>query len=200
MGDVLCSLGLHCQRTTRYDQALRCHEEALALARRMGERDREAQALVFMGSTYLMQWCYAEAMAYLAPALEIAQEIGNRDLEGYARRNLGRIWARSGDTLKAHNHLEAALAIVKETGNRDLEMETLNGFGQLIVARDAQSAMDYHRRSLAIALEIGDRWHQAQAYEGVAYASFKLGQSAAAHKSHLQAIAIYRQLGFRADL
>ena len=71
-----------------FDEALRCHTEALAIARDIGYRLIEAASHANMGELHVSQSEWDEAAREFEQAIEIADDIGNPQLQGAARESL----------------------------------------------------------------------------------------------------------------
>lgn len=83
------------------------YEQALAIARSIGDRTGEGQALGELGSLLNDEGKPAEAVARYEEALEILREIGDRP-------NQGRALALLGEALVAQGRLEAAADVLIE--------------------------------------------------------------------------------------
>ena len=71
-----------------YDQALSDYQEALIIAREIGDRAGEGTRLNNIGLVYEAQGLYDQALSNLQDALVIAIEIGNGALKEVIQRNI----------------------------------------------------------------------------------------------------------------
>lgn len=111
-----CGLGGAYCRTGQFQNALRCFEDALAIARERTDRNREADALRELG------WCYgdmgdqAKAIESIQEALVICQELGDRVGEAVARGNLANRLADLGRSAEAIKEYERAISLYERAG------------------------------------------------------------------------------------
>jgi tetratricopeptide (TPR) repeat protein len=95
----------------------------------------------------------------------------------------------------AAESLEEALAIHRGIGDRNGQAGTLNELGALYRIRgDPAEATACHEQALALAREIGSRWHEANALAGLARAGLAAGR-AQARAGLWQAQEIFQRIG-----
>ena len=153
---VARAMGL--RRAGRGDDSGAAFEEALTLYRALGNRDREAFALLALGNLRRDQGRIDEARVLQERALAITREVGYRRVEGHALGNLGIIHAEQGRLREARTHFEQALAVHREIGNRYIEGIDSSNLGN--VCRDCgnfEEAKAHYEHALAIDREVGNR-------------------------------------------
>jgi tetratricopeptide (TPR) repeat protein len=101
-----------------YDQALRCHEDALALARAQNNRPGEAVYLGSLGVAYSDLGDEQKAIEYYEQALAIEREIGNKRNEAIDRGNLATSFQSLGRMNEGIAQYEQAIALCKEINDR----------------------------------------------------------------------------------
>ncbi len=89
-------------------KAIEYYEQALVIAREIGDRRGEGAALGNLGIAYADLGDARKAIEYYEQALAIAREIGDRRGEGAALGNLGIAYAALGDARKAIEYYEQA--------------------------------------------------------------------------------------------
>ncbi len=146
------------RRAGRSEEAAAGFEQALALARGIGDRRREASVLVTFGNLRRDQGRMDEARAHLETSLAIARDVGHRRLEGNLVGNLGILHAVQGRMEEARAHFEQALAIHREVGNRRIEGIDTSNLGNVHreQGRLEEAGTRYHE-ALAIHREVGNR-------------------------------------------
>jgi tetratricopeptide (TPR) repeat protein len=72
----------------QYDQALTNYQQALVIAREVGDRVGKGNTLYSIGSMYHDREQYGQALEYYQQALVIAREVGDRGLEETVRANI----------------------------------------------------------------------------------------------------------------
>ncbi|MGW4111741.1 BTAD domain-containing putative transcriptional regulator [Actinosynnema sp. NPDC004786] len=186
-GRALKNLGVVLRRLGRFEEAERVFTEALSIARAIGNRRGEAGVLCSLALVHEAAGRYEEALRHVERALAAVPDVDNdHALMDHLQANLGLVHLRQGRSEPAREHLEEALRGARTTGNRDLESEVLDSLGELATAEgDPRSALDLHRRALALTRSTGDRHEEARAHAGLARALEACGRREEAHR-HLR--------------
>ncbi len=92
-------------------------ENALNIAREIGQRSAEAYALFQLGLCLGSQGEYKRALAAAQASLDIAEEIEHRQWQAAAHAMLGGIYRGLLALPQARQHFEQALALARETGS-----------------------------------------------------------------------------------
>ncbi len=124
-------------------------DEALALARELGNRYDEAFCLAQLGTMQRLAGRMADGAATLGAALALAVELDEPHLVAETEMELGRVAAAEGDLDAALRHIEASAATAARTRERELQAEVLS----------ALSAVHEQRGELAAALAAYKRFH-----------------------------------------
>ena len=137
-------------------------EEALGLARELGDRHREMQCLTAITKQRANlndpTW-----PAVADRALELARELGDRNAEVNILIGLGRIYAFS-EPDRSMDYLEAALPIVQALDDKQSELNLLELIGtQLESSDDYFRRLQEHRKQLQLSRDIGNRPAEAEA-------------------------------------
>jgi tetratricopeptide (TPR) repeat protein len=180
------------------DRAVSYYEQALAIAREVGDRRREGAWLGNLGAVHYSLGQATQAVEYFEGALVIAREMDDRRNEGNFLGNLGLAYSDLGQVARAVEYHEEALAVARKIGDRRNEGTQ---FGNLGIAYRAlgqvTQATECYAGALAIAREIGDRGHEETWLGNLGTAYRDLGQVARAIEYHEQALAIAREIGDR---
>jgi len=139
-------------------------QQALALARQLGDRRREMQSLVAIGSLglYLHDpdvWDHPDVWDLAEEALELARQLGDQRFELRLLIGMGQVYAWSDQPERGMEYLEAALPFSQALGDKMSEMDLLN-----LIGLQFERSGDYHRllteytqKRLTISREIGHR-------------------------------------------
>jgi tetratricopeptide (TPR) repeat protein len=102
------------------DEARRVVEDAIALARRHGERGNEAEALRILGECATAGAAAegATARVSLEHALALAAELEMRPLVAHCHLGLGKLYRRACKRQEAHEHLTTATTMYREMDMR----------------------------------------------------------------------------------
>ncbi len=173
--------------------------DAAALWRGAGDRQREADALWQRGMAERRAGRAADAVASYQAALALCAALADRaciaDLEnsfGLAKRNLGRM-----DEAKEHHG--RALALFGALGDRRNEAATLSNLALVHqAAGDRHTARELLLRSVDLARAAGDRRAEAKSLNNLGLVYDYLGEAQKGLRCYRQALALARDLGDRA--
>jgi ATP/maltotriose-dependent transcriptional regulator MalT len=138
------------------EKARSLQEEALALARELGDEHATASLLLPLAELALIRDDMSEARRFADEILALNRRVGSPRLEAQALALLASVARRGGDIDDAAALLERSLVLARETGFRWWEMMTLLELASLERAR-ARSA-DAEARALE-ALELAREIH-----------------------------------------
>jgi tetratricopeptide (TPR) repeat protein len=197
-GGILGNLGLAYSALGQMEKAIEHYEQALVIAREIGDRRGEGADLGNLGNAYRALGQVDKASEYYEQALVIFCDIGDRRGEGNGLGNLGLAYYQLGQVEKAIEYYEQALVIAREIGDRRGEG---NGLGNIGLAyRDlgqVDKAIEYNKQALVIAREIGDRRNEGNWLGNIGSAYYQLGQVEKAIEHYEQALVIAREIGDR---
>ncbi len=152
------SLGNGYHALGHVERAIKLYEEALAIAREIGDRRREGVCLGNLGNAYEDLGQVEQAIELYEEALTIAREISDRRNQGALLGSLGFAYRTLGQVKQAIKHQEEALAIAREIGDREGEGVWLDNLGNAYSdLGKAKQAIGYYEKALAIAREIRNR-------------------------------------------
>lgn len=105
----------------RFEEAIRCFEDALALARAHNHKQQEAVALLNLGGFYIDTGDQRKAMELYQQALASFQDLNDKSGEALARGGLAMHFSGLGRLAEAIEQYERAIALHKDVGNRESE-------------------------------------------------------------------------------
>jgi tetratricopeptide (TPR) repeat protein len=170
------SLGTCYQSLGEFSKAIDVTEQALAIARKAGNRQGEAADLTNLGTCYYELGEITRAIDLYEQSLAIVRKAGYRLGEEAALGNLGHGYGDLGQIARSIDVYEQALAIAREIGDRQGEANHLMALGNR--HRDLGQiarAIDLYEQSLAIAREIGYRYGEALSLNNLGDAHRDLG-------------------------
>ena len=141
----------------QHPKAIEYHQQALDIAREIGDRRLEGNTLGNLGNGYRALGQFDKAIAHHQQALDIAREIGNWLGEGHQLANLGISFARLEDYPKAQECWQQALQIFEEIGAPEAE-KVRNWLGMLAdqaekekpAAKPAEKAPEAQEQGLSL--------------------------------------------------
>jgi tetratricopeptide (TPR) repeat protein len=199
-GQALNNLAMMSRATGHPHEALRLYEQALLIAREVGNRDGEGATLNNLGNVYNTLGQKQQALDYYQQALLIAREVRDRAGQGATLSNLGNVYSDLGQKQQALDYYQQALLIRREVRDRAGEATTLNSLGSVYDALgQKQQALDYLQQALLINREVRDRAWEEAALNNLGHVYNALGQKQQALDYYEQALLINREVGNRAS-
>jgi len=197
---VLGALGQVALNRGDYPEARARFEEALALARDLGDRSSEGNWVGGLGDIASSLGDYPEARARYQEALAIARDLGDRSSEGRWVGSLGDVARNLGDYPEARARIEEALAIGRDLGHRRSEGKWIGSLGNLAsYVGDYPEARARYQEALAIARDLGDRYSEGNLVGNLGTNAASLGDYPEARARTEEALAIARDLGDRSS-
>ena len=189
-------LGVANTRLGRYERAVACHQQGLAIRRELGDRHGQAASLSNVSSVYAWQGRHAEALACLQESLAICRELGDRHGEAISLGNLGKAYERQGRYDQAVACHQEGLAILRELGDRQNLAVILGNLGEAYERQGwYDRAVACQEESLVIRRELGDRHGQAVSLNDVGIVHRRQGRYDRAVACHQEGLAISQELG-----
>jgi DNA-binding SARP family transcriptional activator/Flp pilus assembly protein TadD len=188
-------LGVAYWRLGRYDQALACHQQSLAIRRELGDCHGQAASLGNLGLVHEQQGRYDQALACLQESLAIDRELGNRCGQASSLNDLGIVHQRQEGFDQALVCLEESLTIDRELGDRYAQATSLNDLGTVHQRQGRyDQALACQQESLTIRRELGDPHGQAETLRELGVTLRTLGRPGEARTYWQQALAIFERL------
>jgi tetratricopeptide (TPR) repeat protein len=182
----------------RYDlrhEQLPYLEQALAAARRMGDRSGESILLNNLGLTFANLGEVRQAIVYFEQRLALAQVLDDRRAEGAARNNLGMARLFIGEARRTIPDLEQALTIARELGDARGESAVLNNLGDAyVLLGDLLQAIRCYEQDLTITQALSDRRKEGNALVSLGRAAVYRGEVERAIALSTQAQALAQEL------
>lgn len=179
-------------------KAIEYNEQALAIAREVGDKSSEENALGNLGNSYQFLGDNRKAIEHYEKALAIAREIEDFRNGGIWLGNLGSAYAWMGKNPKATEYFEQALIIARAIGNRRAESTNLGNLGLVnINLGNVRKAIEYLNEGLAIAREIGDRKSEGDRLGDLGIAYAYLGNTNKEINYYEQQLRIAQEIGDR---
>jgi predicted ATPase len=171
-------------------------EDGIALARRLGEEEKEAGLHNAAGIVAWRRDAVEEALAHYQQALSLFRELEHASGVGLALNSLGVTLIRQGRAEEGRARLEEALAHNRAAGERLLEGHALSALGDVHLARGAHAAAERcYRESLTIRQDLADRAGEGWMEQRLGEVARAAGEHGAAERRRARAARIAEQTG-----
>ncbi|MCP4255183.1 MAG: CHAT domain-containing protein [Candidatus Scalindua sp.] len=188
--------GYHYYTVGQYEKAIKYYEEALAIARKLGQEGSVATALNNIGEVYRSWGQYEKAIKYFEEALAIARKLGQEGSVATALNNIGEVYRSWGQYEKAIKYYEEALAIARKLGQEDSVATFLTNIGLVYNSwGQYDKAIKYYEEALVIDKRLGREGGVAIRLNNIGLVYKSWGQYEKAIKYYEEALAIARKLG-----
>jgi eukaryotic-like serine/threonine-protein kinase len=178
----------------------RVAEAAASKARRSGERQALARALIWQGVAQLEAGRPQEAVTRFREAEELAREVGQPWTTGMALSNLGKALQSLGELDEAELRHQQSLDIARQLGSAVGIAAQLYTLATLHLVRgELDEALRLLEEARTAYVEVGDRLMQGRALTGMAPILLRQGNVDAARRSAEEAVAAAREVGNRGD-
>src|SRR4030065_541930 len=135
----------------KYDEALKCQEEALEISQKFKDEQAIANSLTNIGIIYTDSGKPEEALKLFQEALEINEK--NKSQEGIANvfNNMGLAYSNLKETDQALNYYQKALKINKKIGYKEGAATNLGNIGLIyITLGKSEEVLKYYQEALEI--------------------------------------------------
>ena len=150
------------------EQAVRLAEQAVALARSVGEPSLMAWMLLGLAQATDAVGDFERSERLYGEMLEMARQAGDETMATRALGQIGDTLRIRGDNARARVVLEEALSLARPTHDKWLTGFVTNALGRTLAREDPVQALMLLEESLALAHSIGYRWLTARGLEDLA--------------------------------
>ena len=173
--------------TPDFDQKVNYLENALHIARQIGDRRNEAKLLSELGYTFSLQGKGPlDRKPYYLAALKILREIGARADEAYLLMDIGYLAEELGEKPGRQEYHQQALQIFQEIGSHHSAIWAIHKMGEAeSFYGDLEKARQYFQQAQTLAFELGDGLQEALALMQIGI-SFTFGHHYKRSLEHLQ--------------
>ena len=184
----------------RYDDAARCLEESLSIAREMGDVKRIVGALQPLGMSYLALGNLEQARAHLTEALRLAENMDNPRELAAANNALAQFHRVEGALDKAAPLYDRVVALARQLGDQEsIAIGLLNLCMVLIGRRSHEGVRTMLLEVIDIIERTGSRATTQSVLDVCVGLAALLGQAPQAARFYAVAEALGRQTGLKRD-
>lgn len=156
--DYLNRLGQTCLISKSLDLSLQYHQQAVTLARAIGDEKQEANALTGLGRvTSLYPERADDAREYFRTASTMLRRLDDLSALGWCLQSFGALEERTGRLDAAETYLQEAVAIFEKLGDQRLRATTLRRLSSVSERRgDYETSLVQVQQALHISQELND--------------------------------------------
>jgi predicted ATPase/class 3 adenylate cyclase/Tfp pilus assembly protein PilF len=201
IGKALNCTGTLAFNQGEYQQAMKFHEESLALYRELKDKDGIATSIGNMGIVAYEQGDYERARKLCEEHLVYKREIGDKDSIASSLSDLGNIAYDQGDYQQARRFHEESLALRQKIGNKRGIANSLNNLGNLTyIQGDFDQAQKLYEESLILKREVGDKKGISISLHNLGIVTYLKGNYKQSQNFYEESLALVRQIGSKSGI
>uniref|UniRef100_A0ACD5H2N9 CHAT domain-containing protein n=1 Tax=Desertifilum tharense IPPAS B-1220 TaxID=1781255 RepID=A0ACD5H2N9_9CYAN len=195
---TLASIGAVYDALGERQKALDSYNQALDLARAIGDRANQAVILNNLAVVYYWLGEKQQSLDLLEQVLALRQKLGDKAGEATTLNNLGRAYSDFKEPQKALEFYDRALRLFQETGNKTGSAIALNNIGRIYASlSDFPKALAYYNQALPLSQDSEDQNGIAIALDNIASAYLDLGNPQTALEYYNRALPLRTRIGDR---
>lgn len=201
---TLASMGEMYSMLGQYAKARDFLQQALTIAKDIGDRSGETYALSTIGDVYSRLGEYPQALDFLQQALAMTQNVGDspndegftsRSTQGSIYLSMGLVYKNQGQYAEALKLYQQTLTLARELGQRRVEGAALHETGIIYdTLGEYAKALEFYKPVVAITREVGDRAAEALTLTSIGSALLKTGNTVEGSKLLLNAVEIWESM------
>lgn len=202
LGRALAYHAMFCYRSGDYPRGRTAIDESLAVMRSLNMPQLMIEPLLYSAVIYGLTGNAEIAQSNVNEGVALARQYDHRWFIAAGTFNQGAISKLKGDLSRADQLLKEALTVWREMGNpARMTGLALNYLSAIAIELDArEDARNYLNESLKLSTATADRWGMGAAWRGLGALALREGDAANAEGYIRQSIAVFTELGVRADL
>jgi|GEM_PF-959948 len=178
------------------DEALKLHQERLALYEASGDKRSRAITLGYIARIHADKGELDAALKLHQEALAVHEAFGDKRLRAVTLGDIARILMVKGEVDAALKLHEERLVIFEALGDKRSRAVSLGDIARILKAKGkVDEALKLHQEKLAICEDLGDKRSRAFTLGDIARILTDNGEMDAALKLHQEELAVYEALG-----
>jgi diguanylate cyclase (GGDEF)-like protein len=196
--EISQGLGEVYQITGEYEKALEQYRTVENLARRAGDRKKEAESLSRISRIYHLKGDHEKTEEHAKKSYDIYREIGEPGGVAECLHTMGNVhWSR-GEYPQALKNYEDALAKRRELGDMRGASSSLQNIGNVCLEQgEYDRALECYEKTLAMRKEANDRRGLAASLNGIGNVHANRGDYDEALSFYKDSLAVRREIGDR---
>eukprot|EP00058_Branchiostoma_floridae_P003327 XP_002588815.1 hypothetical protein BRAFLDRAFT_89754 [Branchiostoma floridae] len=177
--------------------AIHDYNQALVLARKLGNRFKEGVAYNRLGLAHSEMREYETALEWHQKHLKASQESEDKKEQVTALRNVGDTYRLLGKLDQATSHFDTALQMAQQTGDLHGQMQVYLYMGEMQREQlhSPRTAIQYYEQFLALVRQLGDKHEEGVAYNRLGRVHFAMEEYEAALEWDKKGLEISQEIG-----
>jgi CHAT domain-containing protein/tetratricopeptide (TPR) repeat protein len=185
--------GASLESLNRTGEARSAYEQALAIAREIGNESLQGAALSNLGLLASNEGETRKGIELQLQALELKRKAGDKEIETLS--NLAYAYRQVSENQKAIKFYQETLALARSAFDRNLEALALNQLADLSsILGDFEKSLSQYQAALALNHAAGERIHEAKTLANLGTVYQHLGRFDEARSSYDKALALAREV------
>lgn len=200
-GILLYGKGESLSKLNRTAEALKAHEEGLAIREKLGNPDDISASMTSIGNIYQTQGDHTKAIDYMTRSMQICEKAGN--LIGVASGfvNIGNMYFTQRDDSAAYDSYNKALKILEKTDDKWRLGITYMNIGNIQHNwNKLDEAIQTYEKSLSMQTQVDDRHGMAGSLSNIGLVLQDKGDLDGALRYMEQAVPLYEGVGSKKGL
>ncbi len=196
MAKSFIAQGEYWKKNKKYEKALDCLNQSLALNEEIDDKKGIASSLSKLASILYNQGEYQQAISYYSQVIEIRKEINDKSSLAGTYNNVARLYSNQGYNSKALEYFNLSLKINEELNNRKWMAKNLNNIGSIYSQdEEYEKALKYYSQSLKIKEELGLKKGVATSLGNIGVAYTYQGEYAQALDYYYRSLKTHEEIG-----
>lgn len=190
------NIGIVYNNQGRLEKALKAHQKAFQIHKKIGNQLGAASTLINIGIVYVNQGNLEEALKSCQQSLEIACKLDNLLGQAQSLLNIGIVYRNQGNLEKSLKSYQQALEIARKLCDLHGQAASLGNIGIIYSQKGKrEEALEVYQQSLEIYKNIGDQLGQANAFGNIGIIYFQKGKQEKALEAYQQSLEIHKKIG-----
>jgi tetratricopeptide (TPR) repeat protein len=195
-GRSIHNLGMVYRAQNRWEEAINCYEQSLAIFCELGNKQGESHSLDNLGIVYNSQSRSNEAIDCHNRSLAICRELGDRCGESRSLNNLGAVYRFQSRWAEAIDYFHQSLIICLELRDRPGESQCFNNLGNVYYSQNQWDvAIQHYEHSLIICRELNNRHAESQSLTNLGNVYQSKSRWNDAIDCYQKSLVVFRELG-----
>ena len=178
-----------------YEKAFEYYQSSHLIAKDLGDRNIESQAINNLGIVHQQLHEYDKALDYYHQSLVLSRQLGSRNEEGNALNNIGAVYSELEDYPNALDYYGKSKSVFQDLGDQIGECSNLLNIGGIYSKMgEYQEGLESIRKGLDIAENLNADYYIQTGYQELGDCYLAQGSVSHAHSNYAKAISTVEEI------